>query len=136
MLSRCLILMKHCEIVKLCSHFFTFLAYRNNSLFVDLRWHAFRILLKLNSPSLLHYIKPSVVRVVNRIYYLSLLKLKFSLCPLYFLITWERWLFIEVLYLGIKSFVWHQWASYVVPDLRQQQITFKFGLGLVNMRFT
>lgn len=125
------------EIVKLCCHFLTSLANRNNSFFIALRWHAFRILPKLNSPSLLCYSKPFVVRVVNRFYYLSLLKLKFSLCPLYFLITWGGWLFInDVLYLGIKFFVWHQWASYIVPDIRQQQISFQFGLILVNMRFT
>lgn len=97
------------EIAKLCCHFFTSLAYRNNSLFIALRWHAFRILLKLNSPSLLCYSKPFVVRVVNRICYLSWLKLKFSLLPFVFPNYMRRMAFYQkVLYLGIKFFVLHQ----------------------------
>lgn len=108
------------EIAKLCWHFFTSLAYRNNSLFIALRWHAFRILPKQNSPFLFCYSKPFVIRVVNRIYSISPFKLKFSLCPLYFLITQRGWLFIKVFYFRIKFFVWHQWVSYIFPDVRQQ----------------
>lgn len=123
------------EIAKLCWHFFTSLAYRNNSLFIALRLHAFRILLKQNSPFLLCYSKPFVTRVVNRIYFISPLKLKFSLWPLCFIITRGGWLFIKMFYFRIKSFVWHQWASYIFPDVRQQQISFQFGFILVHMRF-